>query len=124
MGPGRVTGGHGSADFLVLRYVRFKECELQAYISVSFVSGAIYVFIAAAAPSKASLGATNGLTQLSGSIVRTVGPALVSSMYSLSIDTDHHYMGGWLVYYVIFALSLSAIWVGSLLPKHPWRDTD
>ena len=31
-------------------------------------------------------------------------------------------MGGWLVYYVTVALSFGAIWVGSLLPKHPWKD--
>ena len=98
------------------------------HLSICFlhlsVSGAVFIFIAAAAPNKASLGATNGLAQVSVSAVRAVGPALASSMYSLSIDEDHHYMGGWLVYYVVVALSLGAIWVGSLLPEHPWRDTD
>lgn len=88
-----------------------------------FVLGAVFIFIAAAAPNKASLGATNGLAQVSVSAVRAVGPALASSMYSLSIDEDHHYMGGWLVYCALLALSLGAIWMGSLLPKHPWKDT-
>ena len=83
-------------------------------------SGAVFIFIAAAAPNKASLGTTNGFAQLPVSIVRAVGPALASSMYSLSIDEDHHYMN--LVYYVTVALSLGAIWVGSLLPKHPYKD--
>jgi hypothetical protein len=46
---------------------------------------------------------------------------MVNSIYSLSIDEDHHYMNGRLVYYVTVALSLGAIWVGSLLPKHPWE---
>ena len=79
------------------------------------------IFITAASPNRASLGATNGLAQVSVSIVRAVGPALVNSIYSLSIDEDHHYMNGGLVYYVTIALSLGAIWVGSLLPKHPWE---
>jgi len=85
------------------------------------VSGAVFIFIATASPNKASLGATNGLAQLSVAIVRAVGPALVSSIYSLSIDEAHHYMNGGLVYYVTVALSLGAIWMGSLLPKNPWK---
>ena len=124
MGCGWVAGGHGSVDVFVLRCVRLEEVKLQVYISVSFVPGAIYIFIAAAAPNEASLGATNGLAQVSGSIVRAVGPALTSSMYSLSIGKDHHYMGGLLVYYVILVLSLGAIWMASLLPKRPWRDAN
>jgi hypothetical protein len=82
----------------------------------------VSIFVAAAAPNGASLGATIGLAQLSVSIVRAVGPALANSMYSLSIDEEHHYMGGGLVYYVTVALSLGAIWVGSLLPQHPYAD--
>ena len=85
-------------------------------------SGVVLIFIAGAAPNKASLGTTNGLAQLSVSIMRAVGPALASSAYSLSIDEGHHYMNGGLVYYMTVALSLGAIWVGSLLPKHPFKD--
>ncbi|KAF9790416.1 member of major facilitator multidrug-resistance DHA1 sub-family [Thelephora terrestris] len=84
--------------------------------------GAVFIFITAAAPNKASLGATNGLAQLSVSILRAVGPALASSMYSLSIDEEHHYMNGGLVYYVTVLLSFGGIWVGSLLPKRPFRE--
>ena len=86
------------------------------------ISGAVPTFIATASPNKASLGATNGLAQVSVSIVRAIGPALASSIYSLSIDEDHHYMNGGLVYYVTVALSLGAIWAGSLLPKDPWKN--
>ena len=85
------------------------------------VSGAVFIFIAAAAPNKASLGATNGFAQVSVAIVRAIGPALASSVYSLSIDETHHYMNGGLVYYVTVALSLGAIWMGSLLPKNLWK---
>ena len=80
------------------------------------------MFIIAAAPNRASLGATNGLAQLSVSIVRAVGPALVSSAYSLSIDKEHHYMNGGLVYYATVVLSFGAIWAGSLLPNRPFKD--
>lgn len=84
--------------------------------------GLVLIFVAAATPNKASLGATNGISKVSVSIVRAVGPALMSSMYSLSIDKEHHYMNGGLVYYVSLTLSLSAIWVGILLPKRPFKD--
>ena len=87
-----------------------------------YISGAVFIFIAAAAPNRASLGATNGLAQLSVSIVRAVGPALVTSVYSLSIDKEHHYMNGRLVYYMTVALSLCAIWAGSLLPKRAFKE--
>ena len=86
------------------------------------ILGSVFIFITAAAPNKASLGATNGLAQLSVSILRAVGPALASSMYSLSIDKEHHYMNGGLVYYVTVMLSFGGIWVGSLLPERPFRD--
>ena len=120
MGCGRVAGGHGGVGSLLLRYVRSKRGRT-IYGCLS-VSGAIYIFIAAAAPNKASMGATNGFAQSLVCVVRAAGPFLVSLMYSLSIDEDHHYMGGWLVYYVIAVLSLGAIWAGSLLPRHPWKD--
>ena len=82
----------------------------------------MFIFIAAAAPNKASLGATNGLAQLTVSILRSIGPALTNSMFSLSVDENHHYMNGGLVYYVTVMLSLGAIWAGFLLPKRSFRD--
>lgn len=97
---------------------------IQVALSVlmAMAYGAVFMFVAAAAPNKASLGATNGIAQLSVSILRAIGPALVSSLYSLSIDEEHHYMDGGLVYYVIVMLSFVAIWVGSLLPERPFKE--
>lgn len=89
---------------------------------ISRHSASVFIFIAAAAPNKASLGATNGLAQISVSIFRAIGPALTSSLFSLSIDKDHHYMNGGLVYYVTVMLAFCAIWVGSLLPKKLFKD--
>ena len=122
----RGTGSAVCDGLLVLRYVHFIRVELSTYADILrarlYISGAVFIFIAAAAPNKASLGATNGIAQFSVSIVRAVGPALASSMYSLSIDKEHHYMNGGLVYYVTVTLSIGALWVGSLLPKRPFKD--
>ena len=122
----RGTGNDICDGLLVLRYVHFKRGELSTYPYILrarlYISGAVFIFIAAAAPNKASLGATNGISQFSVSIVRAVGPALVSSLYSLSIDKEHHYMNGGLVYYVTVTFAVGALWVGSLLPKRPFKD--
>ena len=122
MDCGRAAGAGVGFTFHMLRCVHLKEVELFESHRCSPTSGAVFIFIAAAAPNKASLGTTNGFAQLSVSIMRAVGPALASSMYSLSIDEDHHYMNGGLVYYVTVAMGLGAIWAGSLLPKHPFKD--
>ena len=96
--------------------------EIASLIDRLCILGGVFIFITAAAPNRASLGATNGLAQLLVSVVRAIGPALVTTTYSLSIDKEHHYLNGGLVHYVTIVLSLGAIWMGSLLPKRPFKD--
>ncbi|KAG6906535.1 hypothetical protein DXG01_013413 [Tephrocybe rancida] len=79
------------------------------------MKGAIFIFIAAAAPNRASLGATNGLSQTTVSLMRAVGPTAATSLFSLSIERD--YMGGYLVYYVLLLAVCAGLYVASLLPK-------
>ncbi|KAI1797328.1 MFS general substrate transporter [Ganoderma leucocontextum] len=85
-------------------------------IIINFSYGAVFIFITASAPNKASLGAVNGIAQMLVSLMRTIGPATANSLFSLSIDQEHHYMGGCFVYYVLSAIVLVAFWVGTLLP--------
>nr|VWP00823.1 Non-canonical non-ribosomal peptide synthetase FUB8 (EC (Fusaric acid biosynthesis protein 8) [Ganoderma boninense] len=59
------------------------------------------------------------MAQLLVSIMRAVGPATANSLFSLSIDDEHHYMGGYFVYYALSAIVLVAFWVGTLLPDDP-----
>lgn len=84
--------------------------------------GAIFIYISAAAPNRASLGATNGLAQLMCSIVRAIGPALTNSLFSLSIDPEHHYLDGWLVYWVLLGITGIAFGGSLFLPTKVWRD--
>ena len=86
--------------------------------------GAVFIFITASAPNKASLGAVNGIAQMLVSLMRTVGPATANSLFSLSIDEEHHYMGGHFVYYALSAIVLAAFWVGTLLPNDPSYDLE
>ena len=78
------------------------------------------MFISAAAPNKASIGATNGLAQMVVSVMRAIGPATVNSAYSLSIEK--HVMGGYFAYWVMVAMVALTLWVGSLLPKNMWKE--
>ncbi len=99
---------------------------------LSFV-GAIFIFIAAASPSHASLGATVGFSQVcrlidttdhlltlsqqtTVSFMRAVGPAAANSLFSLSVSEG--YLGGNLVYYVLMFGAAISLFVGCLLPRH------
>ncbi|KAJ6577494.1 member of major facilitator superfamily multidrug-resistance, DHA1 sub-family [Mycena capillaripes] len=87
-------------------------------IGLSFSYGAVFIYISAAAPNRASLGATNGLCQLSVSLMRTIGPAAANSLFSLSIEK--RYLGGYMVYYVLMATTCVALWASAQLPRRPW----
>ena len=84
--------------------------------------GCVFIFITASAPNKASLGSVNGIAQMLVSIMRAVGPASANSLFSLSIDQEHHYMGGYFVYVVLSGLVCAALWVATYLPDRTASD--
>lgn len=49
------------------------------------------------------------------SLMRALGPAMANSLFSLSIDKG--YLGGYLVYFVLFFVVLVSLYVGWLLPN-------
>jgi len=49
------------------------------------------------------------------SLMRALGPAMANSLFSLSIDKG--YLGGYLVYFVLFLVVLVSLYVGWLLPN-------
>lgn len=80
--------------------------------------GSIFIYISASAPSPASLGATNGLAQMSVSVMRAIGPAAANSLFSLSVEK--HYLGGSLVYYLLMGVVGASIIVATMLPRQVW----
>ncbi|KAL0577973.1 hypothetical protein V5O48_004009 [Marasmius crinis-equi] len=84
-------------------------------IALSFSYGAIFMYIQAASPNRASLGATNGIAQLSVSLCRAIGPAAANSLFSLSMKNG--YLGGYLVYYILLGIAGMALMAASLLPR-------
>jgi len=77
-------------------------------------STCIFVFVVASAPNKQSLGATNGLAQMSVSVTRFIAPIAASSAFSFSVE--HELLGGYAVFVVLFAVSCFAIPLARLLP--------
>ncbi|KAI6167959.1 MFS multidrug-resistance DHA1 sub-family [Pisolithus thermaeus] len=79
----------------------------------------IFIYIAAASPNRGSLGATNGIAQMLVSIMRSIGPASATSMFSLSIKTPAH---AWFVYYFLLVIVFVAIGTSLLLPRKMWKN--
>ncbi|KAH9989032.1 major facilitator superfamily domain-containing protein [Russula vinacea] len=80
--------------------------QIVCSLGLSSCYGCIFIYISAASPNRASLGATNGIGQLLVSIMRAIGPAAATSLFSLSLAEG--YVGGGLVYIVLLMISLAA----------------
>ncbi|KAI6044366.1 major facilitator superfamily domain-containing protein [Pisolithus marmoratus] len=88
-------------------------------VSASFSFSVTFIYINAAAPNRASIGATNGLAQMMVSVMRAFGPACANSAFSLSIQK--HVMGGYFVYWMMVAMVAITFVIGLFLPKKPWK---
>ncbi|KAF9522055.1 member of major facilitator superfamily multidrug-resistance, DHA1 sub-family [Crepidotus variabilis] len=89
--------------------------QIVAFVFVNVSFGAIIIFIAAASPNRASLGATIGFSQMLVSSTRAIGPAMANSLFSFSIERG--YLGGYLVYYILLVVTGVCIYLGCLLPR-------
>lgn len=94
----------------------------RTHVYLNNFQGSIIMYVTASAPNKRSLGATNGLSQTTASIVRAIGPALSTSLFSYSIQ--HNILGGYGVYVLMATLSLFALVIATFLPAHLWEDND
>ncbi|KIM39394.1 hypothetical protein M413DRAFT_198759 [Hebeloma cylindrosporum] len=90
--------------------------QIALSIILCFSFGAVFIFIANASPNRASLGATNGISQMSVSIMRAVGPAAANSLFSISMAKG--YFGGYLVYYILILVVCGSLVIASMLPRH------
>ncbi|KAJ7056706.1 major facilitator superfamily domain-containing protein [Mycena amicta] len=96
-------------------------CVLLLGAIMDFSFGAIFMFILSSAP-KSSRGTVNGISQTSVAIARAIGPALGTSLFSLS--AQHNLLGGYFVYAVFFVLSCAAMWLADRLPEEVWDDIE
>ncbi|KAI6042028.1 major facilitator superfamily domain-containing protein [Pisolithus marmoratus] len=111
---------------MVLRvFASFSFSEDQPFFPRSVSSdelrlGLSFIYVNAAAPNRASVGATNGLAQMMVSVMRAIGPICANSAFSLSIQK--HVMGGYFVYWMIAGMASITPTIGFFLPKKPWKD--
>ncbi|KAF8589027.1 MFS general substrate transporter [Ramaria rubella] len=82
----------------------------------------IFMYLTHAAPSRSALGATNGLAQTTTSIMRSIGPASVTSLFALSIERN--VLGGNLAYVVMTFLTTAAFMATLQFPTNPWKRND
>ncbi|KAG1858616.1 MFS multidrug-resistance DHA1 sub-family [Suillus tomentosus] len=82
----------------------------------------ISLFVSAAAPNRASVGATNGITQVAAAVARIIGPASAASVFSYSLQEGHN---AWSIYYFMIALVFLAVGTALSLPRDPsvWEDS-
>ena len=76
------------------------------------------MYVAESAPNKRSLGGTNGIAQVSASVVRAVGPALSTSLFAAS--AEHNWLGGNGVYVILVTMTSMTLIVANRLPKELW----
>ncbi|EIM90953.1 MFS general substrate transporter [Stereum hirsutum FP-91666 SS1] len=108
-------------SFFVWALIGLQLC-LTVIMDMAYGTCCVFIFITSAAPNQQSLGATNGLAQTVASIVRTIGPALSTSMFAMSIELN--IMGGYGVYFIMAALSLSSLILAARLPPSAWKSNE
>ncbi|KAI0270439.1 MFS general substrate transporter [Gloeopeniophorella convolvens] len=96
--------------------------QLFSMVGVDMTYGCIFMYVSSAAPNKGTLGATNGLAQTVASVQRSVGPAISASLFAFSLENN--IMGGYGVFYALTALTFSAIWLATRLPRDSWKLQD
>ena len=79
------------------------------------------MFLAAAAPNKRSLGATNGLAATVVAIQRTVGPAAAASLFAFSLANNVMGLGGNFTYLMLLLVVGVGIVVALQLPRYTWK---
>ena len=79
------------------------------------LSGAVFMFICAAAPNQRSLGATNGFAQALASVQRAIGPAAADWLFAFTLM--HNVWGGKFIYFVLLVLVCIALAIAAQLPR-------
>ena len=79
------------------------------------IAGSLSIIITGSAPSRSSLGTMNGLAQAMSSATKSLGPSVVSSLHSISLQWQ--LAGGNAVYYVMMVIVAIGIRCAFILPN-------
>ncbi|KAF9219620.1 MFS general substrate transporter [Gyrodon lividus] len=91
-------------------------CQLALTIVMDMSFSCILMYITASAPNRRSLGALNGLSQTTASVVRAFGPASATSLFAYSIQ--HDFMAGYGVYIVLIVIAIATLPLSAKLPDN------
>ncbi|KAI9453853.1 MFS general substrate transporter [Lactarius psammicola] len=134
LGPGRVFLTSVAAYVLIYTMFPFENLAARARSATVWLLvvlqlasicitdmgfNSVFMFIAAAAPNKRSLGATNGLAQTVVAVQRMVAPAAAASLFAFSLAND--ILGGNFTYVVLLSVVCFGLGVAAQLPRHTWR---
>jgi len=100
----------------------FVVLQLVAICITDMGFNSVFMFLAAAAPNKRSLGATNGLAATVVAIQRTVGPTAAASLFAYSLAND--VLGGNFAYVVFLGVVCVGLFVAAQLPRYTWKRSD
>ncbi|KAG2144760.1 major facilitator superfamily domain-containing protein [Suillus cothurnatus] len=95
--------------------------QLALTISLTMCYPCLALFVRAAAPNRASLGATNGIVHMVDKGARMIAPVSAASIFSYSMQEGHD---AWLIYYFLMTIAFFAVGASLLLPRDPsvWED--
>src|SRR6185369_2726110 len=79
-------------------WTHLRNCRTEIIPPPPSSKASVMIFITASAPTKGSLGATNGLAQMSVSVSRAFGPGMATSLFSFSAECN--LLGGYAVYVI------------------------
>ncbi|KAJ7888283.1 major facilitator superfamily domain-containing protein [Mycena leptocephala] len=96
-------------------------CQLSGNFVLYYSFAATMLFVMDSAPNRASVGSVTGLSQMVGTISRSVAPSIASSLFSLSMK--HNLADGYLVYIFLAGISLCALQCSLLLPRRLRSDS-
>jgi hypothetical protein len=137
LGPGRVFLTSIAAYVLIYTMFPFENLAARARSSTVWFLvvlqlasicitdmgfNSVFMFIAAAAPNKRSLGATNGLAQTVVAVQRMVAPAAAASLFAFTLA--HDILGGNFTYVVLLTVVCFGLGVAAQLPRHTWKHGD
>lgn len=106
----------------IIMDIAFSKISLQPcsvmHLHPYLPTGCMFMFIAAAAPNPYSVGTTNGLSHVVASSVRAIGPALATSLFSLTMENN--WLGGYAVYAILATIAIIGCYVANYLPREIW----
>ena len=95
------------------------ECLNVVHIIRRAHPGCVFLYITSSVESPRALGSVHGIGQTTASLARALGPAMATSLFAYTLQTD--WLGGLGVYVVLITMSLCGVPLAYGFPKKEWE---